>query len=138
MRPSCYDCKFKGLPKQSDITLADFWGIEKINPKLDNNQGTSMVLVNSQKGEKLFDNIKANIEYEQIISEKIFKQNVCNTYSPKMTDERKKVFANIDKLTYSELNNKFFPSPSRRERVKIMLKENRLAFKIRKKLIWKK
>lgn len=30
-RPSCYDCKFKGYPRISDITLADFWGIEKVN-----------------------------------------------------------------------------------------------------------
>ena len=44
IRPSCGDCDFKGIPRQSDITLADFWGIES---KLDDDKGTSLVLINN-------------------------------------------------------------------------------------------
>ena len=72
MRPACYDCKFKTLRKISDITLADFWGIENINSKLDNDCGTSMILLNSTKGEELFNNIKKQVEYCEIVSDKIF------------------------------------------------------------------
>jgi hypothetical protein len=42
------------MPRQADITLADFWGIEKINPELDNDFGTSAVILNSQKGKNFF------------------------------------------------------------------------------------
>lgn len=132
MRPSCYECKFKGLPKKSDITLADFWGIEKINSKLDNNKGTSMVLINSEKGKELFDKIKNNIEFEQIKSKQVFEQNVCNTSSPKMTEARNKVFANIDRMTYNELQENFFPAPPKRERIKILIKNNKITFQIKK------
>ena len=38
-RPSCYECQFKGFPQKSDITLADFWGIEKIDPSMDKDKG---------------------------------------------------------------------------------------------------
>ena len=40
-RPSCYECKFKGFPQKADITLADFWGIEKVDPTMDQDKGTS-------------------------------------------------------------------------------------------------
>lgn len=60
-RPSCYDCPFKGFPQKSDITLADFWGIENIDPTMDQDKGTSLVMVNSKKGEQLFNEIKNDI-----------------------------------------------------------------------------
>lgn len=140
MRPSCYDCKFKDLPRVADITLADFWGIENINPKLDNDRGTSMILLNSAKGKKLFDNVKQNIEYKEVISEEVFKGNVCMANSVEMTEARKKVFENIDKMSYAELNKKFFPKPNFTERVKIKIKTNRTLRKIKKviKPVYKK
>lgn len=63
IRESCGDCRFKGLPRQGDITLADFWGV---NPKYDTDQGTSMVLVNTEKGLSLWKTVRDRIEaYEQ-------------------------------------------------------------------------
>lgn len=49
-RPSCYHCQYKGFPRMADITIADYWGIEKVDKNLDNNIGTSMILLNSKKG----------------------------------------------------------------------------------------
>jgi len=66
LRPSCYACKFKTLSRQSDLTLADFWGIENIIPSLDDDKGTSLVLVNTEKGESMFENLA-----DQMISEKV-------------------------------------------------------------------
>ena len=140
MRPSCYNCKFKGLPRNADITLADFWGIEKINPKMDQDKGTSMMCINSRKGQALFDEIKENLVYEEITSEKVFNDNVCMKDSVPMTKERKGVFENIDKLTYKELSDKYFPEPAIMEKIKIRIKNNRglkLVKKTIKKLIKK-
>ena len=60
IRPSCHECKFKSMPRVADITLGDFWGIAKKDPSLDNDKGTSVVLVNSKKGENLFNAVKDN------------------------------------------------------------------------------
>ncbi len=133
MRPSCYDCKFKSLPRSADITLADFWGIENINPKLDNDQGTSMILLNSKKGKELFEQIKDKIQYEEVISEEIFTENVCMEKSVKMTEERKKVFENIDKMSYKELSENFFPKPKLKEKIKIKITTNKNLKKVIKK-----
>jgi coenzyme F420-reducing hydrogenase beta subunit len=63
LRPSCHACVFKNLNRPSDITMADFWGIERINPVFDDNKGISLVLINTQKGEAIFENIKENLLY---------------------------------------------------------------------------
>ena len=54
-RPSCYDCRFKGLPRMSDITVADLWGGEGLLPKeFDLDIGTSLVMVSNGKGAVLW------------------------------------------------------------------------------------
>ena len=45
LRPSCYHCLFKSFRSQSDVTLADFWGVEKYYPELNDDKGTSLVFV---------------------------------------------------------------------------------------------
>lgn len=50
LRPSCYACKAKGGRSGSDMTIADFWGIDQLNPQMDDDQGTSLVLVYTPKG----------------------------------------------------------------------------------------
>ena len=61
LRPSCYECKFTSLKRPSDITMADFWGIEKAMPDWDDQVGTSMILVNTQKGNQLFEQLKPTV-----------------------------------------------------------------------------
>lgn len=51
MRDSCYDCKFCESSYEGDISLGDFWGIERFRPDWNDNQGTSLIMVNSEKGE---------------------------------------------------------------------------------------
>lgn len=75
LRPSCYDCKFKQKVHKSDITLADFWGIEKINPKLNDDKGISLVLINSWKGKRLFDEISNGAMFEKVDCDKAIKYN---------------------------------------------------------------
>lgn len=54
-RPSCYACKYKKVPRCSDITLGDCWGAQgKLPPELDRDLGTSLVLINNDRGQELF------------------------------------------------------------------------------------
>lgn len=65
LRPSCHDCKFKNLNRPSDITLGDCWGIENYMPDMDDDKGTSVVLIHSEKGQNLFDILKNQIVYHK-------------------------------------------------------------------------
>lgn len=58
MRQSCFNCEYSCEKRVSDLTLGDFWGIENINPDFDDGCGVSIVLVNTSKGEVLFEKIK--------------------------------------------------------------------------------
>lgn len=55
LRPSCHDCRFKGVNRPSDITLGDCWGIENYMPEMDDNKGVSVVLLHTDKGRRLLD-----------------------------------------------------------------------------------
>ena len=54
LRPACHACRFVGLPRMGDLTLGDYWGVGSRYPRHDDNQGTSLVLVNTDAGEALF------------------------------------------------------------------------------------
>lgn len=62
LRPSCAHCHYRKIPHCSDLTLADFWGIEYVNPEMDDNMGLSAVLVNTEKGRKLFASVTDKLD----------------------------------------------------------------------------
>ena len=57
-RPSCSACKFATPSRSGDITLGDYWGIEKKYPELSSLRGVSLVRFNTEKGRLLFENFK--------------------------------------------------------------------------------
>jgi acetyltransferase-like isoleucine patch superfamily enzyme/coenzyme F420-reducing hydrogenase beta subunit len=112
-RPSCYDCKFKGFPRVSDITLGDFWGIEKVDKSMDNNLGTSAVLLNSQKGIDFFKSIETVVAREFSL-ETIFPGNVALLKSLSMpTCDRKVFFEDLENLPFEKVAKKYFPLKKR-------------------------
>lgn len=71
LRPSCHACPSKSGKSHSDITIADFWGIQMINPQMDDNRGASLVMINSEKGSSVLPYEMMNFteeEFEQAIS----------------------------------------------------------------------
>lgn len=107
-RPSCYDCKFKGFPRIADISLADFWGIEKVDKTMDNNLGTSLVMINSKKGEIFFHKAKVRAKVIQVPFETILPGNLALTaplLPPKVN--RVEFFEDLDKMTFTELAKKY-------------------------------
>ena len=62
LRPSCHQCPFTNLERCSDLTIGDFWGWQKVSRRFNDNRGVSLVLVNSEKGQQLLDEIRPDIE----------------------------------------------------------------------------
>lgn len=111
VRPSCYDCKFKCFPQKADITLADFWGIEKLDPSMDQDKGTSMVMINSDKGVALFDSVKDKVVYKQFSREEASVGNPAMNHS--LTSSyatRQHFFEDLDRMPFNELSLKYFPN----------------------------
>ena len=75
LRPSCYKCPFTSLNRESDITIADFWGIDKEIPSFCDKNGVSLILSNTSKGNKIINeiNIYGSL-HEATIEQAIIKQ----------------------------------------------------------------
>lgn len=113
LRPSCYSCDFKLGNKYSDITLGDFWGINNYYPELNDKKGTSAIVVNTKKGDFLFDAIKDNLVYKECDINHILSGNPSLKYSSKIPDKREEFFIDLENgFTIKQLANKYIPKVS--------------------------
>ena len=72
-RPACENCPAKGYARVSDLTLGDFWGIWDIAPELDDDKGTSLVLVQTEKGRAAM----ARLEQRAVTTEQASRENAA-------------------------------------------------------------
>lgn len=91
LRPSCYSCRFREGRSGSDITLGDFWGIDKIRPELDDDKGLSLVIAGNKQSDDLLRALGCNLTEIQL-SEAI-KYNPCVTTSVGIPPYRELFFA---------------------------------------------
>ena len=61
LRDGCDNCEFAGKQRQGDLTMGDFWRVEDYNPLLNDHKGTSVILVNNEKGQVLLESIRHNL-----------------------------------------------------------------------------
>lgn len=61
-RESCYKCYYSNYNRVSSITLADYWGINRIHPNFYSEQGNSLILINDNKGKEILEKIKNEVE----------------------------------------------------------------------------
>lgn len=117
-RPSCYDCQFKEFPRISDITIADYWGIEKVDKNLDMNIGTSMMLLNSNKGIAFFEKVKDKLEYRETAFEAILGGNIAlrKSIEPAKID-RDAFFKDLDAHDFDYVTEKYYPLSAKTKHV---------------------
>lgn len=106
-RESCSECHFKGYNRESDITLGDFWGIWDIIPKMDDNKGTSVILIQSEKGNQIWRKIQNNIRYMEVSLEQASRDNPSMLISSEMKKKREKVLLLIKDGKFSECQKLF-------------------------------
>lgn len=95
LRPSCYACPAKQSKSHSDITIADFWGIDTIDPVFDDDKGCGLILVNTAKGANAYSNLNL-IAREKTFEEGI-KHNSAYYRSCKPHPNRTRFFKGLDK-----------------------------------------
>lgn len=97
LRPSCYSCPAKQGKSQSDITIADYWGINTIKPDFDDDKGCGAILINTDKGESIFPYNDTITKISNI--EEVSKYNPAYISSCTPHPNRKKFFQKLDKVT---------------------------------------
>lgn len=93
LRPSCHACAFKKLPKDyADFTMADFWGVDKVDKELNDGKGTSLVLIHTNKGKDFWETIKHGFHYKEVNYDNAVRRNKPLTHSAKYNPKREAFF----------------------------------------------
>jgi coenzyme F420-reducing hydrogenase beta subunit len=66
IRKSCESCHYKGIPHGSDLTMADFWGVEKVVEGIDSTIGVSLVYANTEKGRALIRQVEDKLYIHEV------------------------------------------------------------------------
>lgn len=96
LRPSCHDCKFKKLERLSDLSIGDCWGIQNYMPNMDDDKGTSVVLIHSEKGAKLFDAIADRMIFCEAETERALPPTADSRKSVPVHPNRSKFFKKLN------------------------------------------
>lgn len=114
LRSSCSDCKAKGVERCTDVTLGDYWGIWNQHPEFDDNKGTSVVFVHSQKGRMIMEQLQDEMDCLEVEIEDAYKENGSLINSSAAHPARAEFFERVTADNFEELIHKYFPQESRR------------------------
>lgn len=132
LRESCYDCPFRGDRHKSDLTVADFWGIEQICQDFFDDRGTSLVIVQSGKGRRLLDACRAGFRSEQVDFRAAVKCNPAYFESPARNRKRTQFYRDFDRHGIDRLYRRFgrdsFAVRAAKPAKRVVLKAARCVF----------
>ena len=128
----CYSCKYASTERCGDITIADYWGIERYHPDFYSHKGVSLVLVNSKKGKRFWQTAKEDFHTLKSELEYATKENHNLKHPTNLNAQvRSHIYEGIDTLSpedYFELQLPVYPKMA--DYVKNILPVNlKLAFK---------
>lgn len=123
LRPSCYECKAKTL-RLSDLTIGDCWGIDTIAPEMNDSKGTSLVIVRTNQGEKIFNRLisKSSVKVMEVEYDDATKENPAEFRSVYRPKERETFFIDMKKMDFEELRKSYLSLPIK-QRIKNAIKK---------------
>ena len=130
LRPSCHKCSFASLQRTSDITLGDFWGIGNSRPDLDDDQGTSLILINSGQGKEFFDTCNERLFSAEMDLKTAIQGNPCLVKSVSAHPSREEFFRDLDRETFPRLIKTYLPPPTLMQKIRECI--SRIIRKLRK------
>ena len=107
LRQSCENCLFKQIHHQADITLSDFWGIESIMPDLNDDMGTSIIMIHSKKGKELFDSITSRVYKKEVNFDSYILFNPSMVKAPGYNYLRKRFIKECNSLSFESAYKKY-------------------------------
>lgn len=90
-RECCYQCHYACEKRVGDLTLGDYWGVEKEHPDFYDDMGVSAIIVNTRKGKQLFEKNASKMEFISTDIEKVARQNHNLKFPSKRTDKREQL-----------------------------------------------
>ena len=105
LRPCCYQCPYKDIVHPGNITIADYWGIDKAAPGFNDDKGVSLVLINDDKGKKFFAAVKNDLNIRETRIEDSMQPPLEAPF--KEPEERNAVWFDYMKLSFEHIAQKY-------------------------------
>ncbi len=105
LRPSCYKCPYKGVMHPADITIADYWGIDKAAPGFNDDKGVSLVLVNNELGRTYFERACHSVDFKQTKLEDSMQPPLKGPFP--CPPERGRFWDDYHRLTFEKIAKKY-------------------------------
>ncbi|MEG1344494.1 MAG: Coenzyme F420 hydrogenase/dehydrogenase, beta subunit C-terminal domain [Clostridia bacterium] len=112
-RESCYNCMYATEKRVGDITLGDFWGVEKHHVEFTHKNGVSAILINTKKGKTFYEKVKEDfVSVESNIN--FVKEKNSNLNHPSQRKEyRNDIYKELNEKGYKYIANKYFKVENR-------------------------
>jgi len=123
-RMSCYNCRFRLSNSKADLTLADFWGIDRqAENGIHDNKGVSLVITHNKAGEDALFQLREEMYIREHSTEEAVKYNPRLISSVNEPAGRKRFFADLSKgYSFDRLRRKYMDNESLKYRLKCMAK----------------
>lgn len=115
LRPSCYNCNFKGSVRLSDFTLGDYWGVWSQLPEYHDGKGTSLVLLHTEKAKSIWKDILCDCKYCKVDISTALAENPSALLSPSTKENREQFFERYSQEDFSALVGELCPIPIRKK-----------------------
>ena len=106
-RPSCFECPFRTCRRVSDFTIADCWGIDKINPEFDDNKGCTTIILQSKKAEDVFSKLSSRLKIMEYDINNVMEYNPYIVSPIPQNERREKFYTCYKKKGFTEASIKF-------------------------------
>lgn len=125
VRPSCFECKFKGAKRCSDLTIGDFWAVKEYHSDFDNNNGTSAVIIHSEKGRKWIEQVEEDLNIIQSTIKELSCWNECLLESTRKNSLREEFFSQWNKRELDSLLKELTSNYEKEEKIFVLQKIQR-------------
>ncbi|MCD4669777.1 MAG: Coenzyme F420 hydrogenase/dehydrogenase, beta subunit C-terminal domain, partial [Actinomycetia bacterium] len=112
LRPSCHVCPFSNINRVADITLGDYWGVARYHPEMNDDKGTSLILINTTKGKKVFEECKNLMNCIESAIDWAITGNACLAKPCISHKDRSIFFKALNNKTFEKVLNKYMLPPS--------------------------
>ena len=120
LRPSCYACLHKGISRKSDLTIADFWGVNRIIPGFSNGAGTSLIMAHTEKGEQYLQKISDSTVMQETDPVAAVQKNGAAVNSAQRPQRQAEFWNELKNRSIGQLADEYVPIDTK-EKLKSML-----------------